>query len=229
MDPITIAALVSGAGSLLGGLLGSSAADKAAKAQAASADKALALQDKMYTQTRADSLPWLAAGKTALSQYMGELGLSKTGADGKPFESQFQKTPGYDFQVQQGEQGVTNNLAALGMKNSGAALKALTKFRTGLADQTYGAYLDRVGGVAGQGQQQANQNSANAANAANSMSGLITDAGAARASGYVGQANSWNNAISGITNTAGSWLGSKQGTGSGASLRSGTSALGGAY
>lgn len=229
MDPITIGALISGAGSLLGGLFGSSAASKASKAQAASADKALALQDKMYTQTRADSLPWLEAGKSALTQYMGELGLSKTGADGKPFQSQFQKTPGYDFQVQQGEQGVTNNLAALGMKNSGAALKALTKFRTGLADQTYGAYLDRVGGVAGQGQQQANQNSANAASAASSMGGLIQDAGAARASGYVGQANAWNGALTNITNTAGSWLGAKQGAGKGASLMSGTSALGGAY
>lgn len=108
------------------------------------------IQQGFYDKARADSMPWMEAGKTALNSYMGELGLAD-GPNGTPFESAFQTTPGYEFQVEEGEKGVVNNLSALGMKNSGAALKALTSFRQGLADQTYTEYLDRLKGVSDTG------------------------------------------------------------------------------
>lgn len=119
----------------------------------------------------------------------------------------FQETPGYQFQIQQGEQGVRNNLAALGMKNSGSALKALTRFRSGLADQEYGNYLNRLAGVAGMGQSQVNSTNALTTNAANNIGQNYQNAGEARASGYVGAANSWNNALSSISNNVGGALG----------------------
>ncbi len=43
MDPLSLSMLIGGAGSLISGIFGSSAADKAAKAQTAAANKALAL------------------------------------------------------------------------------------------------------------------------------------------------------------------------------------------
>lgn len=255
------AAAIGGAASLASGAMGASAANNAANAQSASADKSLALQASMYAQNRADAMPWMDAGKAALSQYMGELGISMPAANssqpatsgfdaeyylkanpdvaasakygknpyqhyvdwGKgegrataapasntpatPFKSGFKETPGYQFQVSEGEKGVTNNMAALGMKNSGAALKALTRFRTGLADQTYNTYLDRLSGMAGAGAATtANQGQLGASSAVN-QGQTITDAGAARASGYVGGANAWQNALGSFSNTAGNALG----------------------
>lgn len=237
------AAAIGGAASLASGAMGSSAANQAANVQAQAADRAaeaqieaarlsaevqregLEFQKQTYEQSRADQMPWLEAGKTALGSYMGELGLSDEAKAGT-FQSGFKETPGYQFAVQEGEKGVVNNLAALGMKNSGAALKALTKFRTGLADQTYGDYLNRLSGVAGTGQTASNTlGSLGQSVAGNVMAGMQgigrthEQAGAARASGYlnsgqarasgiVGSANAWGNALGGFSNTLGNALGS---------------------
>lgn len=200
MDPITLAALIAAGGSIIGGLFGSSAADKAANAQGDAANKAIELQKATIAQARLDSAPWLDAGKKALSQYMGELGMGGAG-----FTSQFTKTPGYDFQVQEAEKGALNHLGALGMKNSGAALQALTKLRSGLASQEHGNYLARISGLAGVGQNQVNQNNAASMNSALSQGQLMQDAGAARASGYVGGANAWTGAMNNMGNTLGNW------------------------
>jgi hypothetical protein len=200
MDPITLAALVAAGGSIIGGLFGSNAADKASKAQSDAANKAIDLQKATIAQARLDAAPWLNAGKQALGQYMGELGMGGAG-----FQSQFEATPGYQYQVDEAEKGAVNHLGALGMKNSGAALKALTKLRSGLANQEYSNYLGRISGLAGVGQNQVNQNNTLATNSALNQGQLMQDAGAARASGYVGQANSWMNALSGMGSAAGTW------------------------
>ena len=205
MDPITLAALISAGGSILGGLFGSSASSKAADSQEKVARDSLELQKATIAQARLDSAPWLEAGKTALSSYMGELGFGAPG-----FESKFQATPGYQFQVDEAEKGAVNHLGALGMKNSGAALKALTKLRSGLANQEYSNYLGRISGVAGVGQNQVNTTNSLAANSALSQGQLMQDAGAARASGYVGQANAWTGALNNIGNTLGTWGAYKQ-------------------
>lgn len=236
------AAAIGGAASLAAGAQGAKAATQAANVQATAAENAsqaqleaarlsadvqregLAFQKQTYEQTRADQLPWLEAGRTALTSYMGELGLSDEAKAGT-FESGFKETPGYQFAVQEGEKGIVNNLAALGMKNSGAALKALTKFRTGLADQSYDNYLNRLSGVAGTGQTAAtnlaSQGQNMATNTQNALGGIARtheQAGQARASGYinsgqaqasgiVGSANAWNNALTGIGNQVGNALG----------------------
>lgn len=200
------AAAIGGLGSVASGVIGSNAANQAANAQASSADKSLALQAAMYAQGREDQMPWMNAGRTALNSYMGELGLSDEARAGT-FRSGFQQTPGYQFSLRQGERGVTNNLAALGMKNSGAALKALTDYRMGMANQEYGTYMDRLSGASVGGQTTAGNQANLGANAANSMGASMMDAGTARASGYVGGANAWTNALSGVANNAGGALG----------------------
>lgn len=222
------AAAIGGVASLAGGAMQANAANQAAQVQSQAADKSLAVQQQQFDQSmgfqqkqadqsRADALPWMEAGKKALVAYQGELGLSDEAKNGT-FQSGFKETPGYQFAVNEGEKGAVNNLAALGMKNSGAALKALTRFRTGLADQTYNNYLDRLSAASQGGQATVANQNALGQNAANSMSSLgqnfansagqtLQDKGAATASGYVGGANAWSNALSNISNQAGWALG----------------------
>ena len=107
----------------------------------------------------------------------------------------------------EGEKGVTNKLAALGMKGSGAALKALTKFRQGLASNQYNTYLNRLSEGSGMGAAQTNTTNALAANSAAGQANTIQDMGAARASGQVGAANSWTSALGNFANQSGNWLG----------------------
>jgi len=200
------AAVIGGGAALAGGAMQASAADKASGIQAQGAADALALQTRQYEEGVARQQPWLDAGRTALDAYQGELGLSDAAKAGT-FKSGFKETPGYAFQVAEGEKGTVNNMAALGMKNSGAALKALTRFRTGLADATYGEYLNRVGGAAGMGQTATTEANTMGQNFANTASNLTRDRADATASGYVGGANAWSNALTGVTNTAGFALG----------------------
>jgi hypothetical protein len=205
MDPITLAALISAGGSILGGLFGSSAADKAAKAQTDASNRAIDLQAATIAQSRLDAAPWMEAGKKALGSYMGELGLGAPG-----WQSNFQATPGYQFQVDEAEKGAMNHLAGLGMKNSGAALQALTKLRSGLANQEYSNFLGRLSGAAGMGQNQVNTTNSLAQNSALSQGQLMQDAGAARASGYVGGANAWTGALNNLGSSLGTWASYKQ-------------------
>lgn len=211
--PIAAGAIGAG-GSIIAGNQSAKAAERAAELQYQAAmqaakvqREALGFQKEVYQQGRDDAMPWLDAGREALGQYRVEMGL-------QPGESKFQATPGYQFAVEQGERGVLGNLSALGMKNSGAALKALTRFRDGLANQEFGNYLARLSGLAGTGQNQLQSTSALGANTAASMSAganalgnTIQNAGAARASGYVGSANAWGNAIGGATNNISGALG----------------------
>ena len=115
---------------------------------------------------------------------------------------------------------------ALGMKNSGAALQALTKLRSGLASQEHGNYLARISGLAGVGQNQVNQNNAASMNSALSQGQLMQDAGAARASGYVGGANAWTGALDNFGNTLGNWASYQPRTGSNSNIAAGARAVG---
>lgn len=161
--------------------------------------------------------PWMNRNQPALGSRFQTQGTA-TAAPAQPLypspqnmpmtaKKGFTETPGYAFQVEEGEKGVLNNLAALGMKNSGAALKALTRFRTGVANQEYNNYLNRLSAAAGMGQAQTNTTNQVTQNAASNIGQATMDAGAARASGYVGSANAWGNAIGNTANTWGKALG----------------------
>lgn len=201
------AAAIGAVGAVASGVMGANAANQAADTQAAASDRAYQLSDAQFQQSRQDALPWIEEGRKALEQYSGELGLSTTGADGQPFVSKFTTTPGYDFAVKEGEKGVVGNMAALGMKGSGAALKALTRFREGLANQTYENYLTRLNNAATGGQQAETQlASAGSSNVIN-LGNSLADSAAARASGYIGGTNALTGAIGSVANTAGNALG----------------------
>lgn len=63
----------------------------------------------------------------------------------------FSGSPGYQFALDQGLQGVNRSNSR--QRGSGNALAALTKYATGLATQDYGNQVDRLGRLSGQQQQ----------------------------------------------------------------------------
>lgn len=200
------AAAIGGVASIAAGAMGANAANQAANTQAAASDRVLALSDAQYQQSRQDAMPWLDAGRAALTELMGEYGLSDAAKAGT-FDSKFETTPEYDFTLKEGEKGIVNNLAALGLKGSGAALKALSRFRTNLANTTYNNYLTKLSNLATGGQQAQKDIADMGENAVIRAGQSITDSAAARASGYVGGANAWGNALTNIANTGSNALG----------------------
>lgn len=124
---------------------------------------------------------------------------------------------GLQFGLDQGLGGVNARAMQAGNYDSGATLKALTRYAndygTTKAEGAYNRYntdntntYNRLAGLSGAGQTATNQVSTAGANAANQISGLQTDAGSARAAGIVGSGNAWGNAIAGATNAGTSYL-----------------------
>lgn len=63
----------------------------------------------------------------------------------------FQNSSGFQNQLQQGSQAVTDNAASRGLLQSGGTGKALTSYGQGLASQSYNSYLQNLLGLSNAG------------------------------------------------------------------------------
>lgn len=146
---IAAAAGIGAVGALGGSLLSSSAAQSAASGQQQTAGIAAANAVNQENYTNGQLSPFTGAATNDLSNYQNITGvngaqsqtnaLSPFGFQGltfNPTQAQLASTPGYQFDLAQGEQGVANSNAAQGLGVSGAALKGAANYATGLANNT---------------------------------------------------------------------------------------------
>lgn len=90
------------------------------------------------------------------TQAGGTNGAGGSAGDGLTGNNAFNKyldSTGYKFQLGQGQQAITTSNAARGLLNSGATLKALTKYGQNLASTTFNQYLNQLGGLSNSGLQ----------------------------------------------------------------------------
>jgi hypothetical protein len=80
------------------------------------------------------------------SLYLDALGTNGAAGNARATGA-FQAGPGYQFTLDQGLNALNRRRAAGGMLDSGNADLDAIKFGTGLADQTYGDWLTRLGGL----------------------------------------------------------------------------------
>ena len=145
-----IASAIGGIASLGGSLIGAGASKSAASQQAAAAQQSAAIQQAEFQQTQQNLSPFREAGQSATNNLLNISGangqpasaaaLAPYGLSGltfQPTQAQLEATPGYQFDLSQGLQGVANSNAAQGLGVSGAALKGAANYATGLADSTY--------------------------------------------------------------------------------------------
>lgn len=198
-----------GASALIGGVVSGIGSSKAANAQESAATNAANLQQQQYQQTRADQAPYRAAGTTALNT------IGQDQANGTGFASTFNPstyidTPGYQFQLQQGQGAINSSAAATGGVLNGGTLKALDQYSTGLANTTYGQaysqYLqnsqqqyNQLYGVASLGENATASTGQAGTAAANATGNYLTQAGNAQASGDIGVANGINQSLGGAS------------------------------
>lgn len=93
------------------------------------------------------------AGSAANAAQMYELGIGERPDDYAGFEG----STGYQFARDQGIGSIDASAASRGGLQSGATMKALAGYTTGLAQQDYGNHYARLGGVAQRGQDAAGQ------------------------------------------------------------------------
>jgi hypothetical protein len=152
-----------------------------------SARKRLEAAGKLYRPMTGFGLEGVNAYRTAMG--MGEGGMEDA-------QEAFRATPGYEFARDQGLDAINRTAASRGMLAGGNNSVDLLKYSTGLADQTYGNYLNRLNplmsmygqGIQGQGNALtgiANNYMAEAQGRARGLAGI----GEANAGGIMGAAN----------------------------------------
>lgn len=210
-----VAAAVAGGGALLGGIITGSAAKSAANTQADAANNAANMQEQNFQQTKQSLQPFVNTGYGAQTSLNNLLGIgtatdsSTYGSLLKPFDaSTFQQyqDPGYQFQLQQGQQALQNSQAAKDGVLSGASLKDLLGFNQNMANtayqNAYGRYMDtnqatyqRLSDLLGIGENAAAGVGNMGVQATNSIANTMTSGAAASAAGTMGSANALTGSI----------------------------------
>jgi hypothetical protein len=200
--------------------MGSKAAKNAAEAQAAAAREALALQRRMYEETTARNQPFYASGVGANNRLATLLGTGGNAGDADygSMSRNFSmddylnnQDPGYQFQLTQGMNALNAQNAATGGSQSGAAIKAATRYGTDYAGTKYKEAFDRfrsnrgdiysmLSGQGNVGLNAANNTSTAGRDYASGGGAAIGNLGSANASSYMGSSNAYSNAIGNAMN-----------------------------
>lgn len=216
-----VAAAVVGS-AIVGGVASNMAAGKQSNAAGKAADQSA----EAAAQIRGDLSPYTNLGNQAINPLWAAMGYTQDGNGNmitnpnatlqQQFNfdpSQLDKTPGYQFALQQGLRGTNNSLAAQGLGLSGAQAKGLSSFATGLADQTYGNQYNRalstyntnyqvaannvnnLQNLVNTGQNSAAQTGQAGIAAANNAGNYLTQQGNAQAAGIAGIGNAASNGV----------------------------------
>lgn len=210
-----VPAIIGAGSSIIGGIMGSSASNKAAQQQSAALQKGIDTTNAAVTAgqsgintgvTNANEL--LSQAASLYSPFTGITGDTLTslqqlaGANG-PLTKQFsfnptdlQNDPGYAFTLQQGQDAIQRAAAAKGNLFSSGTLKSLAGYTTGTANQYFNDAYNRALGTF-----QANQSQA--LNRIGTLQGLanLAYSGTGSTAGLVGQKAS--NTLQGAQTNAG--------------------------
>jgi len=152
---------------------------------------------QQFQQQRADMLPYREAGLPALDATQSLLGLQGPDAAAAAM-AQFQTSPGYQFQLDQGLRAVDAGAAANSMLRSGATMKAEQAFGSGLAATEFTNYYNRLFALSQLGETAAAGGAATAGQAASTA-----------LQGANAQSSIYGNTAAGLGNTVNSLLSNK--------------------
>ena len=218
MSFVASGAVVLAGATVAGAAISANASKQAAKSQAGAANNATQLQQNIYDQNQANLAPYMQQGNAANLRLADMLGTSgNTGASGygsltQPFTAQDylnNQDPGFGFQLAQGNQALSNSLAAGNGVLSGSAVKDLINFNQGMASTGYqnawnrwntqqGNTYQRLSGMAGLGENAAAMSGNQGVQSGANMANTITGAGNAIAAGTVGSANAISSGLSNL-------------------------------
>jgi hypothetical protein len=203
-------------GAILGAGATVIAGNKAAGATTSATNAAISAQQQALQQQAALSQPYRDLGQSAMAQYQALLGIGTqglmpgggmfggapipVGGSGSNILSTLRNLPGYQFTQQQGSDATKAQFGAMGLGLSGNTLQGLDQFNTGLADQTYGAEVQRLLQPVQIGQAAAAGQAANIGQAGSNISNLISGQGQNLAGIYANQAASLASLSGGAAN-----------------------------
>lgn len=236
--------ILSGAGSLFGGLFGASQSSKASQQYIDALKQAQSYLGGELNQGLGNYSPYLDLGKNASTTLSSLLGTPGQGLL-TPWTQQFtaptaaeaEQTPGYQFQLKAGEDAMQNAAAGRGSLLTGRTLADLNTYGQGVAStnyqntfnnkltqyqSAYNTFLNnqnnaytRLLGASGLGLGAAQGAGSLISGIGGDIASLYGQQGAARAAGTIGSANSITGMIPGLLGGFNGFLGSLRGGGGG--------------
>jgi hypothetical protein len=194
-------------------LLGYFGSQNAANIQAGSANQATQTQQNMFNQTQANLKPYMGQGTQSLAQLGQQFG-SASSPGNQPFGlQQFQASPAYQFNLQQGQQAIDKAANAKGNLYAPQTLQDISTYSQGVAsnefqnaysnyNNTQNQIFSRLSGIAGSGQNAAANLGAFSGQVGGQIGSNQIGAGNAQAAGQVGGINAVTGAAGQFSNYA---------------------------
>lgn len=199
-------AILSGVGSVVGGITAANAAEAAAEQQSEAARNALALQREMFEYQKSLLEPYRTAGTAALGRLTGAMGL------GGPAQQQqmLEMDPGYGFRLGEGLKALERMQAARGSMLSGGAMKAGQRYAQDYASGEYSNAYNRLANIAGLGQTAGTQLGGAAQQFGQTAGNIMGQEANALAAGRIGRGSAYGSAIQGGLNAYSNYLNQQQ-------------------
>lgn len=206
-----IAAAIGAVGAIGGSLVQSSAAKKATKQQAAGQKASQANYEAAMADIKGQLDPYMQVGQQGLSE-LSSLILGGPNADA--MMASLENYPGYKFAVEQAKKGINADAAMKGSRVSGNQTQGAIDYMLGAAGGLFDKYLGNLSNLTGIGERATQNYTLAKSGMAEKISGAMTGAANAKASGTAATGQIWGNAADQIGGLAmytakqnpGSWL-----------------------
>lgn len=199
-------AILSGVGSVVGGITAANAAKAAAEQQSEAARNALALQREMFEYQKNLLAPYQKYGTAALERLSGALGLEGAAKS----QQMLEMDPGYGFRLGEGLKALERMQAARGNMLSGGAMKAGQRYAQDYASGEYSNAYNRLANIAGLGQTAGTQLGGAAQQFGQTAGNVMGQEANALAAGRIGRGSAYGNAIQGGLNAYSNYLNQQQ-------------------
>lgn len=174
-------------GAIISSRTAADASDRASAIQLQSTQMGIAEQRRQYDQTRADQMPWMEAGKNALTELVAKV---------KAGPGDFTKGPGYDFRLKEGAKALDRGASASGSVLSGRAAKGMNRYAQDYASNEYNNFiqgyyqsLTPLQSLSGTGQTTAANLGTQGTSTANNISSLLVNQGNNQSNNIIALAN----------------------------------------
>jgi len=187
---------------VVGGVVQSKSASKAAAAQTQAADRGVEEQRRQFDAVRELLSPYVEAGDVALEQQMALGGMSGREAQREAISA---IESGQEFQslTQQGEDAILQSAAATGGLRGGNTQAALAQFRPQVLSSLINQQYSRLGGMTALGQQSAAGVGTAGMQTGQNIANLYGQQGAAAAGSALASGQAFGNVMGSIGQYAG--------------------------
>ena len=194
------------AATVVSGVVSSQAQGRAAKKQIGAADRGIEEQRRQFDSMKAELEPYTKAGQPAIEQQQALSGSLGPEAQQSAIQA-IQNGPLYSGLARQGEDAILQNASATGGLRGGNTQAALAQFRPNLMNSLIDQQYQRLGGLAGMGQNSAAMTGQAGLMTGQQISGLYGQQGAAAAGATIGKANTFGQTLNGLASAYGGFMG----------------------